>query len=539
MRTLVPLWLLVSLVPIATNCGPTPSVPSLPELTAVEPSVQEQLRSAYATLVDVSKRRAGADAEAAAYGRLGSLFLAAGDLRTAEQFLVKAQGLSPLDVRWPYYLGHLYRRRGDFAKAAQCFEQARSISPTEPATLIWLGRVYVDGGQPDAAEPILEKALQVAPRSAAALSTMGRAAFARNDFSRAAAYLEDALTLSPDASALQYPLAMAYQRLGDTVKADAHLRKRGDVDVLPDDPLMRELDSMLESPVRSQRLGIAALEKGIWADAEQHFRKGLAMQPAESGLRDALNHGLGSALAMSGDLAAAQLQFEQGIQAAPTYSKNHYDLGELEALAGRDSSAIARFTEAVKLEPEYAPGHLMLADTLRRMGHVDAALAEYREVLRIDPRMVEGRFGAAMALVRLNRFGEAAATLQEGIPLHPDDLRFPHALARLLAAAPDAGVRDGRRALAISESLAKHGMSIELAETMAMALAETGRYQEAAAWQRRAIAIAQNRGAPDIARLMAENLDLYERRRPCRTPWRSNDPIHAPGPARPRPLTGH
>lgn len=539
MRTFGPLGLVALLVLMGPNCRSMPPVPSLPDLTAFEPSVQEQLRSAHAALVSVSTRRAGSAAEAEAYGRLGSLLLASDDLRNAEQFLLKAQSLSPLDIRWAYYLAHLCRGRGDFAKAAKWFEQARSIRPADLATLVWLGRVYVDAGQPEAAEPILKKALEVAPGSAAALGAMGRAAFARDDYTQAAAYLEGALTVFPGASALQYPLAMAYRGLGDASKAEAHLRKRGDVDVRPEDPLMRELDSLLESPVRSERLGLEALEKGLWADGEQHFRKGIALRPAEPDLRAALSHGLGSALALSGDAAAAQVQFEEGVQASPTYWKNHYDLGVLAAMAGRDASAIAYFTEVVKLEPDYAPAHLMLADTLRRTAQVDASLVEYREVLRIDPKIAEGRFGTAIALVRLDRFADATATLQEGISLHPDDLRFSHALARLLAAAADATVRDGRRALAITESLAKRGMSIELAETTAMALAEIGRYQEAAAWERRAIAAAKSRGATDVARLMAENLGLYERRQPCRTPWRLSDPIYAPRPTSPSGPKGH
>ena len=49
-----------------------------------------------------------------------------------------------------------------------------------------------------------------------------------------------------------------------------------------------------------------------------------------------------------------------------------------------------------------------------------------------------------MALVRLRRFQEARDRLADGVKTYPDQPGFAHALARLLAAAPDARVRDGR-----------------------------------------------------------------------------------------------
>jgi hypothetical protein len=65
---------------------------------------------------------------------------------------------------------------------------------------------------------------------------------------------------------------------------------------------------------------------------------------------------------------------------------------------------------------------------------------------------------------------------------------------------------------------------------MAMTLAELGRFQEAVTWQREAMAAAKQTGRSDMSVGMAENLKLYERRQPCRTPWRDDDPVHYPRP---------
>ena len=78
-----------------------------------------------------------------------------------------------------------------------------------------------------------------------------------------------------------------------------------------------------------------------------------------------------------------------------------------------------------------------------------------------------------------------------------------HALARLLATAPDASVRDGARAKAIVEELLKGQKTTDLGETMAMTLAELGEYSEAAAVQREIIAAAGKAGLHDAVQRMA------------------------------------
>jgi hypothetical protein len=96
---------------------------------------------------------------------------------------------------------------------------------------------------------------------------------------------------------------------------------------------------------------------------------------------------------------------------------------------------------------------------------------------------------------------------------------FAHALARLLAAAPEDRVRDGRAALKLVDGLVKGPQSLELAETTAMALAEVGRYKEAVEVQREALTAATSSGLSAAQQRITNNLRLYESGRPCRTPF--------------------
>ena len=87
-----------------------------------------------------------------------------------------------------------------------------------------------------------------------------------------------------------------------------------------------------------------------------------------------------------------------------------------------------------------------------------------------------------------------------------------------------------QRAQAIVDRLLQGGKTIDLGETMAMALAERGQFAEAVGIQRSLIEAAIRSGLEPVTRRLTANLLRYERRQPCRMPWANDDPIHSPGP---------
>ena len=203
----------------------------------------------------------------------------------------------------------------------------------------------------------------------------------------------------------------------------------------------------------------------------------------------------------------------------PAYARAHYSLGVLLEEEGAILQALARYTSAVRYDADYAAARLRLAGLLRRSGRPGDAMAQYTRVAQIDPAIFEAPFGQAMVLVSEGRWPAARDQLLDGMAQYPSAPAFPLALARVLAAAPDSQVRDGVRALAVMERLSEEQQRMDLGETLAMALAEVGRFDEAAALQREAIEAAP----AEIAQRMAANLALYESGQPCRTPWRDGE----------------
>ena len=279
---------------------------------------------------------------------------------------------------------------------------------------------------------------------------------------------------------------------------------------------MADLDRILESPVAYEVRGAKALDDRDWKAAAAAFRQGIELAPQEP----SLHHKLGTALFLDGDAGGAAEQFTEALRQSPTFAKAHYSLGILLAANGRTAEGAAHLAEAVRDDPTYVEARIRLADVLRHSGHPAESLAHYDQAAALDPRAVDAPLGRAMALVDLHRYHDARDRLVEDVKQYPEQPLFVHALVRLLAAAPDAAVRDGRAALALMRDvLAREPRSVDVDEMMAMTQAELGQYGEAVTWQREALSAAQPLARPDLVRRLADTLAAYERRQPCRRPW--------------------
>ena len=521
--------LIASLALAVGGCGgggdpatDTPAV-ALPDLSNADMFVREQVRAQHETLMAaLGSPAADAATRGGAHGEMGMLLMAAGLFDAAEAHLEQAQALAPDDLRWPYYLGHLHKTNGELEDSAAAFNDVLRIQSDDPLALLSLGDVYLLQGQPEAAEPLFRTQLALQPDSVVAHVGIGRAALATNDYARAVEFLEEGLRLSGQAAVgAHYSLALAYRGLDRFDEAEAHMRQRTDVGVVPIDARLDELDAMVESPRAYEQRGNRALTQRDWVAAAEYFRRGLVLEPADPTLR----HRLGTVLFQMGDVAGAFAEFERILETSPDFALAHYSLGVLLEGAGRRPEAIERFEAAASNDPTHLEARLALANLLRREGRLEEALVQYEDVMARgtpgDPSIEEAPFGRAIALVRLGRVEAARDRFAEAMATHPDQPFFVHALARLLSAAADPGVRDGPRALALMEGLPEAARNMDLGESMAMTLAEAGRFTDAAAWQRGAIERAASGGRPDLVPRMQEKLTRYE----SGGPWRSDDPI--------------
>ena len=142
---------------------------------------------------------------------------------------------------------------------------------------------------------------------------------------------------------------------------------------------------------------------------------------------------------------------------------------------------------------------------LLRLGRQDEAIAMLTKSRTAKPDDEDIVVGLAILLAQKERFGEAVTLLDDANRQYPDRVATATTLARLLASSPDRSQRDGKRALDLATRVYETAPTPAHGETLALALAELERCDEALTWMKRAVAAAGQAGdAEETARLTNE-----------------------------------
>ena len=158
----------------------------------------------------------------------------------------------------------------------------------------------------------------------------------------------------------------------------------------------------------------------------------------------------------------------------------------------------------------------MLGQELLKVRRFDEAETELSRVLQSDPENEDALLALVTILLGKKQYGEALEALEKSHQQFPQKGRTSATLAYLLAASPQYERRDGKRALQLAQAAYEATGTINHGVLVAMALAELGRCDEAAAWVRRMTAKATVEGKPDLIEKLKIELSRYERARPCR-----------------------
>ena len=477
LATLALLALLASMLVPAAALGAVDAaakVPS-PDLAGLEPAVATQLATGREALV-AKLTAAGTKPEdlADAWGSQGQLYHAYGLLDAAVVCYREAALLAPKELRWVYLLAQAERGRNDFPAARLAFIAARAVAPYPPAEVA-LAEMDLAEGDSIGAAAAAERALQLAPGDAAALAVLGQAKLSQRDFKGAAEALEAALAALPQADRLHYPLALAYRGLGDEARAKEELARVGRTGARTADPLLDELDQVRTGELAPLLRARRAAAAGDWKAAAEDLRRALAANPKS--VRAQVD--LGAALANLGDRAGARAALEAALAGEPDNLTAHFNLGVLLLGGGDAAGAVPHFEAVVAATPKDADAQRALGDALAALGRPADALTRYRAAIAAADLDEAARFGEVVTLLRLGRYGEARDRLEQAHQVMPEQGRLTHMLARLLAADPDLGRRDGERAVELATAVFNAQPDVAHGRTLALALAEAGRCADA------------------------------------------------------------
>ncbi len=399
----------------------------LPDLSALAPSVQQQVRASHGDLTRAIEANKPPADLAAAYGALGRVLMAARFSDEAILCYRHAEALAGTDPRWSYYLGHAYLRKGDRAAAARAFERAVALAPADVNALVWLGETYLDDSRLDDAQSAFARAVAAQPQSAAALFGAGRVALARRSYPEAVDDLERALAADSHATAVHYPLAMAYRALGQQDKAAAHLRQRGSTFPEMDDALLQDND-VLDSAIAYEDRGMQALKtrrlpggggglsQGTRARSRRRVASLLARRGAVRGRRRCRRR------------AGIQRGRETVAGICEGAFQPRRDLRRERPAGAKRSTSTARRSKRIRACPRRGFGWPTICEP---QGNSQPSVVQYEAAVKLDPRIAEAWIGGAQALIDLGRRDQAAEWLSRARRIHPGRPELAQLQARL------------------------------------------------------------------------------------------------------------
>jgi tetratricopeptide (TPR) repeat protein len=393
---------------------------------------------------------------AAAWGRLGEVFLANELEDQARLCFLEAERLAPANPRWPYFQAGTLLNTGDreaavplLQKAVRCCDAAKE-SNTAPRlllaeTLLTLGRLE------EAEEPIRD-ALRRQPEDPRANFDMGLLADSRQDWERARDHLRRCLGSPLTRQRARARLAAVEQALGDGAEAD---RLRAEAEGLPRDgdwidPFTTEYLAWSVKTRRRYQLAENLEAAGRFADAADVLRPLAAQHPDD----DLAQLTLGKVLAQMGRSREAERALRQALRLAPHKVQTHYYLSLLLFQQGeqlrrteegrpraderfREAAELAR--QALALKPDYGFAHLALGLSLKQLGDRGGALAALRQAVRCNPEYGELHFRLGEMLADDGPAAEARSQLEQALLLAPPDAGWRQTARARLEALPKAG----------------------------------------------------------------------------------------------------
>ena len=525
-----------------------------PDLTQVGPVDAQRLRD-YRALTAGALEHAAEPLEAQlaanTFGDLCARYLHYELHVAAAGCLDQLRELAPADFQWAYFKLLLHIATGDLEQALSSAGEALALRPDDSPTLIRLGELHVAAGDIDAAQAAYQAALEAYPESATARIGLGYIALERENPEGALEFFQEVAASQPEGSEANHHVGLAYRDLGDTDRAAEAWRLNQDIQIPMYDPLLERLRPLEEDITLPLDRAVAAAAEGDHERAIELYEEVLEVNEAD----DEAHFRLAGSLLVIGNAERGEQHLRRAIALNADHAGAHFALAMFLAQAGQRTEGLEHLEQAVDLAPDNLRWRLQRAQARAASGSTAGAIAELEQIVALDPAMIEARRGLAALLVGSGRAEEAAAQLQALIALTPDDLqarfnlglmlfetgryadarrvldetlrRFPgdiatrHLLARLLAVSPDDAIRDGARAVELAQAVVDQQPALDHLETLAMALAEAGRFDDAVLWQQRALEQErQADGGNSPQRL--DRLALYQARQPLRAKQSSN-----------------
>jgi tetratricopeptide (TPR) repeat protein len=261
---------------------------------------------------------------------------------------------------------------------------------------------------------------------------------------------------------------------------------------------------------------LTRLQAGHWRNSESLFRHALEVMP-----ENVVAHiNLGSVLEQAGRMDEAQAHYQEALRIDPGRAQAHNNLANVLDALGKFAEAVPHYEEAIRLRPRESIPRNHFGMALAGQGRFDEALSNYTAAMALAPRDPLPHYLAGAAYLKLGQTARAVESFRAVLRLDSNHAKSLDRLARVLACATEAKVRNGGEAIRLATRAADltGWEQPAVLDTLAAAHAEAGQFEEAVKVLQTAIELLNQNGATNEARNLEPRLRSFQNHQP----WREN-----------------
>jgi tetratricopeptide (TPR) repeat protein len=250
-------------------------------------------------------------------------------------------------------------------------------------------------------------------------------------------------------------------------------------------------------------------------EALKHFEAALRLEESAT-----THNNIGTILVAQKRFPDARPHFEAALRFDRDTINSHLGLAVILVDEGRLDEALRHYDEMLRIEPGNLTAMEEKAKIMDRQGKWMDAESAYRYLLELKPDTTSARFNLALLLQNRGQTAEAIDQYGRVLKSKPSDADTVNNLGWILSTHPEAPYRDGARALALIAPLTEGTTpDSNLLDTLAAALAESGRFEDAVRAIRRAIGQARiEKKTDEFIRELETRATLYSSGQPYRDP---------------------
>lgn len=299
-----------------------------------------------------------------AHVNLGFAYQADGKLEPAERECKKALELYSQQPYAHNILGLIYMDRKMYAEAEKEFQQELAITRSPQKVLPNLGALYYKQGILKEAEKVWEDCIRINPGDPTAYHNLGLLYMDKNMFKEAEEEFKQELSFDPNANKAVFNLGMAYYRQGKKREAEetwnqinikepqAHINlgvtfmdKKMYMEA--EEEFKKELDLNPKSTTALFNLGLLYYDQNKFNEAEDFWKKTLAINQAEP----MVHNNLGLLYVKNNMLQQAEEEFRKEVTISPRSSRALYNLGLLYQKQGKVKETEDCWVKAIEINP--------------------------------------------------------------------------------------------------------------------------------------------------------------------------------------------